>query len=254
MKLAQIITRALMAGIGLMVLAGGLLLSGVGQTIDPLEFDPRTLNGDDDAMTELGQFRLAALEEYGEVAARPLFNDDRRPRADDATAEVTDDPAEDSDEQVALNVSVNGIIITESVKVALVKDNATKEVHRLKEGMPMEGDQGAWVLTAIEPRALVFEGGGEGEARVEMEVHKKALKGGAPAPRVVASRPGASAASPVSTADEDKAEAVRESQPAQTDEERAAKAEEIRRRVAERRAQLRAEAARRRAEQNKDKE
>lgn len=128
----------------------------------------------------------------------------------------------------------------------------------------MEGDQGAWVLTSIEPRELVFEGGGSEPARVELKVYKKPLKGGAPAPRVATSRPGQSDR-PAATNQEAMARNLAQAKaaedqaesgftPPQTDEDRAAKAEEIRQRVAERRAQLRAEAARRRAEQNKEKE
>ena len=256
MKPGQLLTRVLLGGCAVLVLVGGMMLAGLGQGNPPRDVPDRSLDDGRDAAAQLGKFRLPELSEYAEVAARPLFNDDRRPREPDpeGPAEDLEGPGEEV-APVALNVAVKGIIITDDIKLALVQDRNSKAVYRLREGMPMEGDQGAWVLTRIEPRELVFEGGGDEPARVELKTHKKALKSGAAGPPVAASRPGVSeaAANPL-TAGQAPAQAAAESPGAQSDQERAAKAEEIRRRVAERRAQLRAEAARRRAEQEKDKE
>jgi general secretion pathway protein N len=262
-KPGQAVFIALASGCVVLIAGAGLLLGGVGlevAALDPMERNPGAEQHD---QADLDSFRLAPLEEYAGIVQRPLFNDDRLPRV----VETSDDDDGESDDDlvapVALNVTVNGIIITPELKVAMVTDNATKEKLRLRENMPLEGDQGAWVLQRIEPRKLVFEGGGDGPAEVELVTHTKALKAGAASPARAKRNAGNKRQQnqPQNQATPDARQSAQASLVqerarqadngnGQDDQERAAKAEEIRRRVAERRAQLREEAARRRAEED----
>jgi general secretion pathway protein N len=262
-KPGQVVFMALAGGCVALIVSAGLLLGGVGMEVAALPHKDRSLAGGQPGQAGLESFRLPPLEEYAVVVERPLFNDDRLPLLDVAGDEAGDaDGDQDEVAPVALNVTVNGIIITPELKVAMVTDNATKEKLRLRENMPLEGDQGAWVLQRIEPRKLVFEGGGEGPAEVELLTHTKALKEGTPAParKAAAKKPAQKPAQvpgqrPISVAASMVQQKRREAENNNADEDdqdRAAKAEEIRQRVAERRAQLREEAARRRAEQDGD--
>lgn len=262
MKPGQVIFVGLAGACVVLIASAGLLLGGVGMEVEVLTPQERSITGDEQGQVDLDSFRLPPLEEYAVVVERPLFNDDRLPQV------VDDDPGPEGPDDgekpppVALNVTVNGIIITPEFKVAMITDNATKEKLRLREDMPLEGDQGAWVLQRIEPRKLVFEGGGDAPAEVELLTHTKALRGGRaspakkPAGKKPAKQPAAQPGQETQPVQSAQAALIQErrrqsgNDSVEDEQDRAAKAEEIRRRVAERRAQLREEAARRREEQD----
>ncbi|MEM1091530.1 MAG: hypothetical protein AAF552_04065 [Pseudomonadota bacterium] len=241
MKPDKAIFLALLGGCTLLAAAIVSVVLGVGQGIRPapaMSAAGVAAGGDDSQ----GEFQLPAFDTYAEVINRPLFNEDRRPMVsteEPGTGDTTEVPEEP---KVELNVAVTGIIITPETQLAMVTNNVTKEMLRMKVGMALDGDQSSWTLTGIEPRRLVFSGGSQGTAEVKLETFTQALKGGAaPPPRrnvVTPNKP---------KTEEGAASATNRSQ-ADSDSDRAARAEEIRRRVAERRAQLREEAERRRAE------
>lgn len=243
MKPQRIVFLGLLGGCALLAAGWVALLAGVGQGVEPTA--PRDANGQLGEATAVEEdFALPGFESYAEVMNRPLFNEDRRPLVE-ATELDTDEPTEEQQAEVALNVTVTGIIITPGQKLAMVTNNVSRELLRLKEGMQLDGDQASWTLSTIEPRRLVFDGGSQGTAEVKLETFTQPLKGGAPPParRTAA----ATAASKQENNNQTAAPAS-----ADADAERAARAEEIRRRVAERRAELRAEADRRRAEAEQD--
>ena len=261
MKPGQVIFIGLAGACAVLVASGGLLMAGVGMEVGALTPQDRAMPGEKLESSELDSFRLPPYDEYAVVIERPLFNDDRLPQPDE-NVEIVDGPPGPEAPSVPLNITVNGIIITPELKVAMITDNATKERLRLREEMPLEGDQGAWVLQRIEPRKLVFEGGGDGPAEVELLTHTKALKGGraSPGKKPAGKKPGKQPAAqqgqetqPVQSAQAAMVQERRRqsgNDSVEDEQDRAAKAEEIRRRVAERRAQLREEAARRREEQD----
>jgi general secretion pathway protein N len=262
MKPGQFVFIGLASGCAVLIASAGLLLGGVGMEVAALTPQERALAGAKAGQGELDSFRLPPYDDYAAVIDRPLFNDDRLPQPDDDDPGLLDPEDEQKPPPMALNVTVNGIIITPDLKIAMITDNTTKERLRLRENMPLEGDQGAWVLQRIEPRKLVFEGGGDEPAEVELLTHTKALKGGraSPAKKSAGKKPAGKqpAAKQGQEAQSAQAAMVQErlrqsgNGSVEDEEDRAAKAEEIRRRVAERRAQLREEAERRRAEQEDD--
>ena len=245
MKSGQLVFIALSGGCAVLLLSAGLMLGGVGMEVQTLLPKDHSRAGDQQTQASFEPFRLPSLEDYAVIVERPLFNDDRLPQL---PSDEIDNPGGDGTDivgAVALDVTVNGIIITPDFKIAMLTDNVTKETLRLRENMPLEGDQGVWVLRRIEPRMLVFEGGGEEPVEVELLTHTKALKGGQAARSSASNKQARSAQAKLVQERRRQAE-----NSDQDDQQQSDKAEEIRRRVAERRAQLRAEAARRRAEQD----
>lgn len=176
---------------------------------------------------------MKAWTEYGEVLARPLFNESRAPEEQPPTE------GEGTMTTAALNVTLTGVVITHDVKIAMVKDNATGKTVRVKLGQPLEGDQSGWTLAELKARGAVFDGAGLGRQELELTVDTK----GAPAPEAPAPPPNQTTAmAPVP----DPASTEKGAPPAQPAEAapQAATAEDIRRRIEERRRQLREEAQR----------
>lgn len=194
---------------------------------------------------------LAALSEFGEVLERPVFFAERTlPAIELASAEGDDELVDEAPAPVevpALKASVDGIIITPDVKLAMVKPENAGRAQVLREGMTLEGELSAWKLAVIEDRSVRFETDTGERAQLDLTVETQALKTGAP-PRARQAQTQAQAQAETA---EQPAEAGQQSAE-QASAEALARAEEIRRRVAERRAQLRAEAERRARERDND--
>jgi general secretion pathway protein N len=121
-------------------------------------------------------FRLAAESEFAATQARPLFNDDRKPTPD----EPSDDNAA-APPSVPLNIALTGVVLTPSVRLAMVQDKAKNNSVALREGMPMPGDQGGWMLTKINPRSAIFRELSGEEVEVELTTAVANPKANAPA-------------------------------------------------------------------------
>ncbi|MEM1081617.1 MAG: hypothetical protein AAGH65_08555, partial [Pseudomonadota bacterium] len=145
---------------------------------------------------------------------------------------ITEEPTPD------LNAKVAGIIITPTMKLAMVNDQNTNETLVLQEGMSMSGEKAAWRIEEIRNRGVRFVTDRGEAAELELEVETRALASAAPPPRRPAPQQANAEGQPSEPVSDEDAEAAAR-----------ARAEEVRRRVAERRAQLRAEAERRAREQ-----
>jgi general secretion pathway protein N len=176
--------------------------------------------------------KLRAWVEFGELVARPLFNETRapeeQPESADATAEGAAQP---------LNVQLTGVILAQGLQLALVRDTTNGETARVRVGQPLEGAMAGWKLVELQPRLAVFDGAGLGRQELPLTVDTK----GAPPPPapVAAAQPAPVAAQP----------AAPNAQPAVGNPAapvpvagQPASADEIRRRIEERRRQLREEA------------
>lgn len=187
----------------------------------------------------LGQIRgeppkLRAWVEYGELMARPLFNESRAPEAQpesgDAVADGTAQP---------LNVQLTGVILSGSLQLALVRDTTNGETARVRLGQPLEGAMAGWKLVELKPRLAVFDGAGLGRQELELTVDTK----GAPPPPAAAPPAQAPAQVPAAPVAANAQPATAPVAPAQAPGQPAS-ADEIRRRIEERRRQLREEAQR----------
>jgi general secretion pathway protein N len=145
--------------------------------------------------------RLPPWSEYGEVLARPLFNESRAPELQASTTAV--DPAAAGNAN-PLNATLSGVIISGDVRLALVTDNAKGETFDVRVGQPLEGDQSGWTLVELGPRGAVFEGVGLGRQSLELETDAKGSVPGAapppPAPAPVAAQVPVQAAAPAQAA------------------------------------------------------
>jgi general secretion pathway protein N len=189
---------------------------------------------------------VAGFEDYASIVQRPLFNEDRRPPPEEASAGEEGGVVA----EVPLNVMVTSIVLTAERQIAIVTDPESKRSQTVSVGAALEGDQSAWRLVELQPRSAVFEGPG-GRSAVDLRVFDG--QGGEPPtpvaqapvvqPQAQAPRPGGEAGGQ-KPGDEGRPQGsvvVEADSPE-------ARAEQIRRRIEERRRQMREEAERANAE------
>lgn len=180
-------------------------------------------------------FKLPPETQFADTTARPLFNDDRKPTPDSPDAPDTPPPP-----KVPLNIALTGVILTPQLHLAMVHDKLKNKDVALKEGMPMDGDQGGWILTRINPRSAVFRETSGEEVEVELST---AVAGPTPAANA---RPGAPA---VVAPGHVPAPAPMAAPPAQNEQVQA-----LQQRIEERRRQMREEAERLRQQKAEQKQ
>ena len=163
--------------------------------------------------------RSGPLAQYAEAAARPLFTEDRKPRAFLATAPEDGDAAASS----SMNFILTGVLISPAVRLAILQPNGGGQSQRVRVGSTPEGAAG-WRLLDVQPRRAVFEGP-SGQMTLDLRTFGVA---GAPAGVVKAATEAAAAA---------EAAAAGPPMPPPTPDE-AKRIEEIRKRIEARRAQL----------------
>ena len=170
------------------------------------------------------QIDLPGLAVYDDLVQRPLFAENRRAEPKEPVGEGEAEP--EAPPTAPLNIALTGIIHTPTARIALVRDNGTGKALSLREQMPLPGEQGGWLVKAIEPRRVVFEDTG---TQTETSVDLAIGAAGASAP-AGAGAPSRGGAQPTATPAAPAEDAV------------AQRAAEIRRRIEERRAQLRRDA------------
>lgn len=213
-------------------IAGLLLLAIVAVRFWPLlPANESLIAGDGPVVAELAPAAAErAPPDFDLIVARPVFSEDRKPLQPPAPVANSNEPVPTEAPQNPLNVMLTGTVRMGDRRLALVTDNMTGQAYALEEGRPLPGEQGAWVLAAVEGRRVSFDGGALGTTALELNTTQAALQAPSFAtpisnitPVVMPAPPAADSAG-VATGD--------------------ARAEEIRRRVEERRRQLREEALR----------
>lgn len=196
---------------------------------------------------ETDPYKLAPYGNYGEILARPVFNESRAP---EAQAEGAGEEGEATGATAApLNVTLTGVIIMPDLKMAFIRDNAANTVQRVRLGNPLEGEQSGWKLVELMPRGAVFEGEGLGRQELELSTDVAGAPAVAAAPIAIAGI----APQPTDPGAEPAEAPVQAVQPVQSD--AAARPngnvtpDAIRQRIEERRRQLREEAQRMMQEQ-----
>ena len=223
---AKLLSIALAALCGLLLLLALAMQFGFGRGYAWLPVDAESGSVASAAAIDRSAFKLPPEDRFAATQARPLFNADRKPTPD--TPNQTDTPPPP---QVPLNIALTGIILTPQLRLAMVHDKLKNRDVALKEGMPMDGDQGGWVLTKINERSAIFRETSGDEVEVELST---AVASQSPNPRVGA-RPNMPRVGPHPPV----------AGPAPNPQ-----AQALQRRIEERREQMRAEAERLR-EQNK---
>lgn len=239
----QWMTLILGGACGLFALVALLQTLGIGSGYHLLEGDEAKL--DQDLMQPMQQieFKLPDFTSYVEIAQRPLFNNDRKPRAIDETAGAV---ATDAPPPVPLDAVLLGVLIEPERQVAILRDNKSSTVIRVRQGMPLPGDLAGWTLQELEPRKAVFDGGpqqGTAELKLDMSKTPTAAAPPPPPPPGMAPPPGQPGAQQPPGAQAPTAAAL----PA----DEAARQAEVQRIIEQRRAQMRAEAEKMQQQQGK---
>ncbi len=239
--LGQWMTLVLGALCGLLALIATLQSLGVGSGYRLLSDEETTLDADLMQPMRQVEFKLPAFAQYIEIGQRPLFTNDRKPRPIDDKAGAA--VATDAPPPVPLNATLLGVLIDPDHQVAILRDNASSSVIRVRQGMPLPGDLSGWTLQELAPRKAIFDGGAQqGTAELKLDMSKTPAGPPVPPPGMVppaanaqaGQQPGQPQASP---------------QPLPTDE--AARQAEVQRIIEQRRAQMRAEAEKMNQQQGK---
>ncbi|WP_225766553.1 general secretion pathway protein GspN [Stenotrophomonas sp. Marseille-Q4652] len=130
-------------------------LAGLGTRVQMLPADP-ALAGRLPALPEATAERIGGIEQYGEIAARPLFSEDRRPRPFLLGG---------NSEGATSAVRLTGVLMTPGVDMATLTTEHGQSI-RLRLGGPPEA---GWQLLALEPRSATVSGPG-GTQVLELQV------------------------------------------------------------------------------------
>lgn len=158
-------------------------------------------------------FALGDASTYEDIVERPLFDRTRRPPAADADGSGAAGGAGGQDEVAAANLSLAGVLLTRSRRVALLRiDNDPKVMH------VAEGQQaGGWLIEEIQPdRVLLRRGESSGVVMLDYRRHPEGDLQRPDSPRVRPTRHSEDSAEPPP---ESLPEQLTEPPPGQDDEE-----------------------------------
>jgi general secretion pathway protein N len=189
-------TWLLAALAGWALLAWILALAGMGGRVAPLADDP-TLLQPLPAVRASSPQRLGPLAQYGEIAARPLFTDDRRPKPFSLRAD-------EGEQANTFDYILTSVLITPALKLAILQPTAEAQAGAAAQGEAGGGpirvklgesaeQASSWRLVALEPRSAVFAGP-EGERTLELRAFDGT--GGTPATPASVPRAGGTGAPP----------------------------------------------------------
>lgn len=171
----------LLAGLALWALIAWLLaIAGMGGRVEPLPEDPSLLQPLPVVRTTAAP-RLGSLEQYGEVANRPLFAVDRRPQP--FALQGQGDPAEAAS---SFDYVLTGVLLTPDFRMATLQPPDGSDTVRVREGETHESLRN-WRLVELSARSAVFEGP-NGRQTVALRVFDGI--GGAPPTMIAQPQPG----------------------------------------------------------------
>ncbi len=149
-----------------------LAMFGMGGSIERLDDDASLLQPLPDPPAPAPE-RLGPLPQYGDIAARPLFTEDRRPQP------FVIDPMADAGGGGGFDYVLTSVLRTPAVQLVILQPAGGGEPVRVRQGNAPDGAPG-WVLQSVEPRRAVFAGP-EGEMALELRVFD-GVGGQAPTP------------------------------------------------------------------------
>ena len=126
----------------------GLSLAGLGGRFGPHPDNAALAPPLPQVRLDQTKSRLGPAIDYLEIGTRPLLSADRRPAPVIAGA---GDAGNGN-----LDVTLTSVLITERLKLAIVRDNASGASRRVRLGETLEGS--GWRLIDLHPRQAVFEG------------------------------------------------------------------------------------------------
>ena len=147
---------------GWAVLVWALAMFGMGGSIDRLADDP-SLRQPLPPPGAPAEERLGPFARYADIAARPLFTDNRRPQPF-----VIDPMGEAESATGGFDYVLTSVLRTPTVELVILQPAAGGDPVRVKLGEAPEAAPG-WVLQSVQPRGAVFVGP-EGERSLELRV------------------------------------------------------------------------------------
>lgn len=108
-------------------------------------------------------FPWLTLDLLGATRDRPLFSPDRRgvepePEIVEEETEPEPEPVVAEEPEATLpNVRLAGVVISGTLRIAMLHDDAEDEFVRLREGQSFQD----WTLVAVAPRSVVFRHGAQ---------------------------------------------------------------------------------------------
>lgn len=154
-------TWLLAALAGWALIAWALALAGMGGRIGLLDEDPGLLRPLPPLRPAAAE-RLGPLGQYAEIAARPLFSTDRRPKPFSLQGASGEAQAGEFDYRLT------SVLITPGLQLAILQPPDGSRSVRVRVGEAPESHP-AWRLAALNPRSAVFESP-EGERTLELRV------------------------------------------------------------------------------------
>lgn len=171
----------LLAGLALWGLIVWLLATaGMGGRVEPLPEDPSLLQPLPQVRTTAPP-RLGSLEQYSEVANRPLFAVDRRPQP--FALQGQGDAAATA---ITFDYVLTGVLLTPDFRMATLQPPDGSDTVRVREGEAHESLRN-WRLVELSARSAVFEGP-NGRQTVALRVFDGI--GGAPPTMISRQQPG----------------------------------------------------------------
>lgn len=168
------------------LLAWILSLAGLGGRVAPLAEDPSLVQRLPQLQPSAPE-RLGPYTQYGELASRPLFSEDRRPKPFSLRGEG------EGEQTNAFDYVLTSVLLTPGLKLAILQpagDAQGGAPIRVKLGESAE-QAPAWRLVSLEPRQAVFEGP-DGQRTIEL----RAYDGTGGEPATPASQPVARSGAP----------------------------------------------------------
>lgn len=143
-------TWLLATAAGWVLLAWLLAIAGMGGRVEPLPADPALLKPLPPVRPAPAS-RLGPASEYREIAARPLFATDRRPKPFVLQGKA------DQAGSGAFDYVLTGVLITPGLKMAILQPPDGSDSLRVRLGEAPQ-PQPDWRLVTLNPRSAVFEG------------------------------------------------------------------------------------------------
>ncbi len=161
---------------GWCALAWVLALVGMGGQVTPLPDDPALVQALP-TPPPAAQERLGPLVQYGEISARPIFSNTRRPQPFFISGNG-------EEEARPFDLVLSSVLITPGLRMAILQPAQGGESVRLKVGESPASMPG-WQLVDVQPRQALFDGP-EGARTLELRVFDGT---GGQAPTAMASPP-----------------------------------------------------------------
>ncbi len=139
-----------------------LSLLGLGEYVQLLPDDP-SLAAHLPQLAAASPERLGPLSQYSETSARPLFSEDRRPQPFFIA------PEGDDNAPPAFDFILTSVLLTPTLKMAIVQPSAGGESTRIKLGDAAVA-QPSWRLTGLNPRSAIFDGP-DGQKTLDLRVY-----------------------------------------------------------------------------------